>query len=116
MGRVYGARVLALRGPSKDESRPRPALERHPLYVPDMLIEERGLRPRTELRLAAVAHDAVDALIEAAQETDTAIYLERKRELTEAIVAVHHLRFLRQGSGALGFQNLNPEPAPRPRW
>ena len=87
-----------------------------PLYIPDMLIEEHRLRSSTELRLAAVAHDAVDALVEAAQEADTAIYLERKRQLAEAIVAVHHLRFLRQGSGALGFQNMNPEPAPRPRW
>jgi hypothetical protein len=87
-----------------------------PLYVPDMLIEEHGLRPRTERRLAAVARDAVDALIEASQEADTDVYLERKRQLAEALVAVHHLRFLRQGSGALGFQDLNPQPAPRPRW
>jgi hypothetical protein len=87
-----------------------------PLYDPDRLIECHGLEPVSEVRLASVGRDAVDALVEAAHGDDTGLYLARKRELDAALVAVHHLRFLRQGSGALGFQDPNPEPPRRPRW
>jgi hypothetical protein len=89
--------------------------DRTPLYVPDLLIEEYGLRPSTEERLAAVAREAADALVTAAGAADTAAYLDRRREFRAAATAVQHLRFLRHGSGALGFRHaLNPRPAPRP--
>jgi hypothetical protein len=84
-----------------------------PLYMPDLLIEKYGLSPSTEVRLAAVARQAADALVIAAGEANTAAYLDRRREFLAA--AVQHLRFLRHGSGALGFRHeLNPIPAPRP--
>jgi len=85
-----------------------------PLQLADVLVEEHEPQRRTEARLATVAHDAVDALVEAAQKPDTAGYQERKRQLADALLALHHLRYLRQGSGALGFENLNPGAAPRP--
>lgn len=86
-----------------------------PLYVPDLLIEKYGLSPSTEDRLAAVARHAADALVIAAGEANTAAYLDRRREFLAAATAVQHLRFLRHGSGALGFRHeLNPLPAPRP--
>jgi hypothetical protein len=87
-----------------------------PLYGPDWLIEHHGLQPVTEVRLAAVAHDALDALLQAAQEDDTAAYVARQRALDASLTAVHHLRFLRHGSGALGFKDWNPERPRRPRW
>jgi hypothetical protein len=87
-----------------------------PLQLADALIEAHEPQNRTEARLATVAHDAVDALVEAAEEADTAAYLKCKREVADALRAVHHLRYLRQGSGALGFKSLNPGAAPRPRW
>jgi hypothetical protein len=87
-----------------------------PLFQPDRLIEQHELRPVTEVRLAAVLHGAVDALLLAAQGDDTDAYLTRTRDLDAALIAVRHLRFLRHGSAALGFQDLNPEPARRPRW
>lgn len=70
----------------------------NPLYVPDMLIRDAGLRPTTEVRLAAVARDAVNALIESAPETD-ATYRHRKRELSAALTAVDELRSLRLRDG-----------------
>lgn len=82
-----------------------------PLYDVDRLIEQHELRPVTEVRLAAVAHEAVDALIEAAHGDDTQAYLARRRELDAALIAVHHLRFLRHGSGALGFDDPSPQSA-----
>lgn len=87
-----------------------------PLEFADVLIEKYEPQPTTGARLAAIAHEAVDALVEAACETDTDLYLERKRRLADAVWAVHHLRFLRQNSGALGFRDLNPSAAPRPKW
>lgn len=87
-----------------------------PLYAPDWLIERHGLHPVTEVRLAAAIHDAVDALTEAARGDDTGAYLARRRGLDAALTAIHHLRFLRHGSSALGFEDLNPGPARRPRW
>lgn len=87
-----------------------------PLYDPDRLIEFHELLPVTEVRLAAVAHDAVEALIGAAQGDDNPAYLRRRRELDAAVTAVHHLRYLRHGSGALGFEDPSPEPPRRPRW
>jgi len=87
-----------------------------PLQLADVLIEKHEPQLRTEARLAAVAHDALDALIEAAEQPDTATYLNRKRQLADALRAVQHLRYLRQGAGALGFQTLDPGAAPRPRW
>ena len=87
-----------------------------PLQLADVLVEEHEPQPTTEARLAAVARDAVDALVEAAQETDTTLYLERKRQVADALLAVHHLRFLRRGSDALSVaKDLNPQLAPRPR-
>lgn len=87
-----------------------------PLYDADRLIESHALDPVTEVRLAAVAHNAVDALFEAAQGGDTNAYLARRHELQAVLTAVHHLRFLRHGSGALGFEDPDPEPPRRPRW
>jgi hypothetical protein len=87
-----------------------------PLYDVDRLIEQHGLRPVTEVRLAAVAHDAIDALVAATQEDDTKGYLARRRELDAALTSIHHLRFLRHGSGALGFDDPAPQPPRRPRW
>jgi hypothetical protein len=46
---------------------------------------------------------------------DTAAYLERKKELDAALIAVHHLRYLRFGSGELGFRDTDPEPPRRPK-
>jgi hypothetical protein len=89
---------------------------RTPLYVPDRLIELHGLQPVTEARLASLAHDAVNALVQAADDGDTGSYLQRTRELDAALCAVQHLRFLRHGSGALGFEDQSPEPPRRPKW
>jgi hypothetical protein len=86
------------------------------LYVPDMLIEQHGLRPLTEERLAAVAHEALDAFLAAAQDHDTAGYVERRKELDAALTAISQLRYLRHGSDVFGFPDYNPEPARRPKW
>lgn len=87
-----------------------------PLYVPDMLIEDEGLSPSTEERLAAVARDATDALVGAAGEPDPAAYLDRRRDVLAAMTGVQHLRVLRFGSSGLGFRDeLNPLPARRPK-
>ena len=86
---------------------------RTPLFVPDFLIDKHGLSPGIEERLAAVARDAADALVRAAGEADAAAYLDRRRELAAAAIVAQHLRFLRHGSGALGFgHELNRFPRP----
>jgi len=86
-----------------------------PLYVVDFLIEQHGVSPSLEERLAAVARDASQALVTAAAGVETAAYLDRRRELAATVIIAQHLRFLRHGSGGLGFANeLNPLPAPRP--
>lgn len=86
------------------------------LYVPDMLIEQHGLRPLTEERLAALAHEALDAFLVAAQDHSTAGYIDRRRELDAALTAIEQLRYLRHGTGVFGVPDYNPEPARRPKW
>jgi hypothetical protein len=63
-----------------------------------MLIRDTGLRPTTEVRLAAVARDAVNAVIESAPEADVTCR-HRKRELSAAVTAVDELRSLRLRDG-----------------
>jgi len=67
-----------------------------PLYVPDMLIREHRLKPSTEDRLAAVARDAMGALIKCASLPDSRAYQRRKAELSAALDSVDQLRRLRQ--------------------
>ena len=87
-----------------------------PLYQVDRLIESHGLRPVTEVRLANVAHDALQGCLEAAEVDASAVYAARRRDLDTALTAVQHLRFLRHGWAALGYEDDDDEPARRPRW
>jgi hypothetical protein len=80
-----------------------------------MLIEQHRLRPLTEDRLAAVAHEALSAFLSAAQKHETAAYVERRRHLDAALTAINQVRYVRHGSDAFGFRDYNPEPARRPR-
>lgn len=119
-GWPYAARMVRETWRSVDSAKTSLGRDTHwlgtPLSVPVFLIDKHGLSPSLEDRLAAVARDAADALITAAREDDTAAYLDRKRELTATTTVAQHLRFLRHGSGSLGFRNeLNPLPAPWPR-
>jgi hypothetical protein len=90
--------------------------ENTPLYEPDLLIERHGIDRVTEVRLGAVAQRALDAFLEAAAEADADAYIARRHELDAALTAVHHLRFLRHGSQALGLKVIPAEPPRRPRW
>jgi hypothetical protein len=87
-----------------------------PLYQPDRLIDRQGLRPVTEVRLAQVAHEALQALLTAAEDGDRPGYAVRERELNAALTAVRHLRFLRYGRPTLGYDERDDDPARRPRW
>jgi hypothetical protein len=66
-----------------------------PLAVPDMLIRQHLLTPSTEDRLAAVARDAMDALIASASLPESRVYQRRKAELSAALESVDQLRKLR---------------------
>jgi hypothetical protein len=82
-----------------------------PLFQPDRLIREQGLRPSTEERLAAVAKRALDELIgAAAEEPDRAAFLDRERQLKEALIAISHLRYLRFDRAEIERIGFKPRP------
>lgn len=89
-------------------------LHEAPLYQPDRLIEEYALRPSTEERIAAVAHQAVRDLGEIAERGSPQEYLQAKRRLGDAVEGIQHLRYLRLGPQSLGVRGLEPEPPRRP--
>jgi hypothetical protein len=87
-----------------------------PLYQPDRLIGLHDLSPSTEERLAAVAHRALAAFLQAASGPTTPAYVERKRELDAALEVVQHLRFLRFGPTEIGIRGfLDADPPRRPK-
>jgi hypothetical protein len=65
------------------------------LYVPDYIVQDRGLRPTTETRLRRVLLEAVDALVRAADEGDPRAYALRKRDIEAALASVDELLSLR---------------------
>jgi hypothetical protein len=66
-----------------------------------MLIEELGLHPSIEVRLASVAKTAVDCLARAVSDADALRYTKHKRDLDAAVAAIDELRVLRQGAGPI---------------
>jgi hypothetical protein len=89
-------------------------LHEAPLYQPDRLIENYQLEPSTEERLEAVALEAVRNLSRAAAESAVPPYLQQKRDLEDALTAIHHLRYLRLGPQSLGVRGLESETPRRP--
>jgi hypothetical protein len=104
---VYRAKTSRGRGTHRHSS---------PLYQPDRLIELHGLQPVTEVRLAAMVHEATDRLLGALYANDTVAYRNRKRELDAALLAVENLGYLRYGSVFFDVNDLSPQPARRPKW
>jgi hypothetical protein len=83
-----------------------------PLYQPDRLIREHGLLPTAEVRLTAMAQQAVEALGRAAVNADGATYRERKRELIQTLAAFDELRSIRHPRSNGGSRS----PTPIRRW
>jgi hypothetical protein len=61
-----------------------------------MLIRDHGLRPTTPERLAAVARDAIDALVASVEMADDCASHARDAELAAAIDALVEFRVLRR--------------------